>query len=122
MAQISIFAGNFAPQGWALCQGALMLVSQNQALFSLLGTIYGGDGRTTFALPDLRGRIPVGVGQGPGLNNINQGHKGGSETAQMTVQNMPTHSHTPNLKIGTTTAAPQRKYLPILHSASKPRL
>ncbi|HCQ16454.1 MAG TPA: phage tail protein, partial [Cryomorphaceae bacterium] len=66
LGEVRIFAGNFAPRGWAFCAGQLLAISQNSALFSLLGTTYGGDGRTTFALPDLRGRAPIGVGQGPG--------------------------------------------------------
>lgn len=77
--QLSVFAGTFAPRGWALCDGQLLAISQNQALFSLIGTIYGGDGRTTFALPDLRGRVVIGPGQGPGLTPRSQGKKGGTE-------------------------------------------
>ena len=75
--QITMFAGNFAPRGWALCNGQLLAISQNQALFSILGTTYGGDGRTTFGLPDLRGRVPMHAGQGPGLPNVRLGQKGG---------------------------------------------
>ncbi len=78
--QITIFAGNFPPRGWAFCDGQLLTVSSNDALFSLLGTIYGGDGITTFALPDLRGRLPMHQGQGPGLPGRSFGEKGGSET------------------------------------------
>src|SRR5215510_2856694 len=78
--EITIFAFNFAPKGWAFCQGQLLPIAQNTALFSLLGTTYGGDGRTTFALPDLRGRVPVGFGQGPGLSNYSLGQKSGAET------------------------------------------
>ena len=78
--EIRMFAGNFAPQGWAYCDGQLLAVSQNDALFSLLGTIYGGDGRTTFGLPDMRGRLPVHAGQGPGLSARQLGSKGGAET------------------------------------------
>lgn len=80
--EIIMFAGNFAPRGWAFCDGTMMPISQNQALFSLLGTTYGGDGRTTFALPDLRGRVPVhaGSGRGPGLTERKLGKKFGSET------------------------------------------
>jgi microcystin-dependent protein len=78
--EIMLFAGNFAPRGWALCDGSLLSISQNTALFSLLGTMYGGDGRTTFGLPDLRGRVPLHSGQGPGLANRIQGEQGGVET------------------------------------------
>ena len=91
--EIRIFAGNFAPRGWALCNGALMDVSQNTALFSLLGVTYGGDGRTTFALPDLRGRAPNNQGQGPGLSNYREGQKGGTETVTLNSSELPGHNH-----------------------------
>ena len=90
-----MFAGNFAPRGWAFCDGQLLAVSQNDALFSLLGTIYGGDGRTTFALPDLRGRLPIHAGQGPGLSQRRLGAKGGAENVTLTVNQLPNHSHVP---------------------------
>lgn len=80
IAEVILFAGNFAPRGWAFCDGQLLTISSNQALFSLIGTIYGGDGRTTFALPDLRGRVPLHAGNGPGLSDRSLGRKGGSET------------------------------------------
>lgn len=92
--EIRMFAGNFAPRGWAFCDGQLLAVSQNDALFSLLGTIYGGDGRTTFGLPDLRGRIPVHAGTGPGLSVRRLGAKGGEEKVTLTVTQLPSHSHT----------------------------
>ncbi|MHA1541609.1 MAG: tail fiber protein [Candidatus Hodarchaeales archaeon] len=82
LGEIVLFAGNFAPRGWAFCDGQLLPISQNTALFSILGTTYGGDGRTTFALPDLRGRVPVHAGTGPGLTPRPLGQKGGSETGQ----------------------------------------
>ena len=88
IAEIIMFGGNFAPRGWALCDGQLLPISQNQSLFSLLGTTYGGDGRTTFGLPDLRGRSPVHEGQGPGLSNINLGAKSGDPNSSL-----PQHSH-----------------------------
>jgi len=91
--EIRMFAGNFAPRGWAFCDGQLIAVSSNTALFSILGTIYGGDGRTTFALPDLRGRTPIGPGNGPGLSSYRLGQKGGTETFTLTTQNMPMHAH-----------------------------
>ena len=91
--EIRMFAGNFAPRGWAFCDGQLLAVSQNDALFSLLGTIYGGDGRTTFALPDARGRIPLHQGQGPGLSNRRLGAKGGAEKVTLTTNQLPSHSH-----------------------------
>jgi len=91
--EIRMFAGNFAPRGWAYCDGQLLAVSQNDALFSLLGTTYGGDGRTTFGLPELRGRIPIHAGTGPGLSPRRLGAKGGAEKATLTTNNLPTHSH-----------------------------
>lgn len=91
--EIRMFAGNFAPRSWAFCDGQLLAVSQNDALFSLLGTIYGGDGRTTFGLPDLRGRIPLHQGTGPGLSSRRLGAKGGSEKVTLTTNQLPNHSH-----------------------------
>lgn len=93
LAQIVMFAGNFAPRGWALCNGQLLPIASNQALFSLLGTTYGGDGRTTFALPDLRSRSPIHAGRGPGLSDIKLGQRGGIETKTLTVLELPNHFH-----------------------------
>lgn len=90
---IKIFGGNFAPTGWLSCEGQLLPIAQYDVLFSLLGTTYGGDGNTTFALPDLRGRMPVGQGNGAGLQPITLGQKGGSETVTLTMNNLPTHTH-----------------------------
>ena len=86
LGQIAIFAGNFAPRGWAFCDGTLLPISQNDALFSLLGTMYGGDGRTTFGLPDLRGRVAVHAGTGPGLTPRKVGQKWGQEQVAITPQ------------------------------------
>jgi len=94
--EIRLFAGNFAPRGWALCQGQLLSISQNNALFSILGTTYGGDGRTTFALPDLRGRVPIGNGQGPGLTNVTLGRKSGTENITISTSQLPSHNHRVN--------------------------
>lgn len=91
--EIRMFGFGFAPQGWALCNGQLLPIAQNAALFSLLGTTYGGDGQTTFALPDLRSRVPVGQGQGPGLSNYGQGQAGGAETVTLAAAQMPGHTH-----------------------------
>ncbi|KZK84504.1 Phage Tail Collar Domain protein [Pseudovibrio sp. Ad13] len=91
--EIKMFAGNFAPRGWAFCDGQLLAVSQNDALFSLFGTIYGGDGRITFGLPDLRGRLPMHAGQGSGLSNRRLGTKFGSENVTLMRGQIPTHSH-----------------------------
>jgi microcystin-dependent protein len=90
---IIMFAGNFAPRGWALCQGQLLSIAQNTALFSILGTTYGGNGQTTFALPDLRSRVPVGQGQGPGLSPWTLGEMNGSETVTLVASQMPAHNH-----------------------------
>jgi microcystin-dependent protein len=84
---------NFAPRGWAFCDGSLLPIAQYSALFSLLGTTYGGDGRTTFALPDLRGRVAVGAGQSPGLSQYQQGSKGGEETVTLNAQELASHTH-----------------------------
>lgn len=92
--QIIMFAGNFAPRGWAFCEGQLLAISTHQALFSILGTTYGGDGRTTFALPDLRGRAPIAPGQGPGLSPYRWGQRGGAETVTLQVSQIPPHTHT----------------------------
>ncbi|MEM0519600.1 MULTISPECIES: phage tail protein [Aequorivita] len=94
LGQIQAFGFNFAPRGWAHCNGQLLAISQNTALFSLLGTIYGGDGRTTFALPDLRGRAGLHFGQGPGLSDIRIGERGGVENHTLTTAQMPSHNHT----------------------------
>ncbi|NJN18300.1 MAG: phage tail protein [Oscillochloris sp.] len=94
LAEIYMFAGNFAPRGYAFCQGQLLAISSNTALFSLLGTTYGGNGQTTFALPDLRGRVPVGTGQGPGLSNVVLGEMSGAMSTTLTINNMPIHAHT----------------------------
>ncbi len=93
LASIMLFAGNFAPRGWAFCDGQLLPISQYSALFSLLGTTYGGDGRTTFALPDLRGRAPIGPRNGPGLSDYRLGAKGGVEHVTLNVSEIPSHSH-----------------------------
>ena len=92
--EIQMFGGTFAPRGWAFCNGQLLPVSQNDALFSLLGTIYGGDGRTTFALPDLRSRVPIHQGQGPGLSSRTIGQRLGAERDTLTINTMPSHAHT----------------------------
>ena len=94
IAEIVMFGGNFAPRGWAFCQGQLLSIAQNTALFSLLGTTYGGNGQTTFALPDLRGRVPIQQGSGPGLTPRVLGEQGGTETVTLQVTQMPAHTHT----------------------------
>lgn len=90
---ICIFAGNFAPRNYALAQGQLISILSNTALFSILGTTYGGDGQTTFGLPDLRGRVPIGAGNGPGLSNYSLGQKSGAQTVTLNTNQMPAHNH-----------------------------
>ena len=94
IAEIRIFAGNFAPRGWAFCNGQLLPIAQNTALFSLIGTTYGGDGRTTTALPNLKGRAPMHPGRGPGLTSRRLGQRGGVEMVSLTEAQMPSHTHT----------------------------
>ena len=91
--EISLFGGNFAPRNWAFCSGQLLSISQNTALFALIGTIYGGDGRTNFALPDLRSRAAVGAGNGPGLSSASLGQRAGTENATLTASELGAHSH-----------------------------
>ena len=91
--EIRLMPYSFAPRGWQLCDGSLLQIRQNTALFSLLGTRYGGDGQNTFAIPDLRGRAAVGMGQGPGLTNYPQGTKAGTEAVTLQLQQMPAHIH-----------------------------
>lgn len=92
--EIRMFGGSFAPAGWAFCQGQLMPISENETLYNLIGTIYGGDGQETFGLPDLQGRVPVHAGQGPGISQTYQlGEKGGVESVTLTTQQIPIHTH-----------------------------
>lgn len=93
LGEIRTFGFNFAPQGWAMCNGQVLSIAQNTALFALLGTIYGGDGVQTFALPDLRGRVGIHVGQGPGLSPRDQGEVLGEENVTLSVSEIPTHAH-----------------------------
>jgi microcystin-dependent protein len=93
IAEIRIFAGNFAPRSWAFCDGALLPIATNTALFSLVGTTYGGDGRTTFGLPDIQGRAVIGPGSGPGLTPRSLGVRGGTETETLTTAHLPAHTH-----------------------------
>jgi microcystin-dependent protein len=100
LGMIIVFPYNFPPRGWAFCQGQVLLIAQNTALFSLIGTTYGGDGQTTFALPDLRGRTVLSGGQGPGLSTYTLGQHSGQETVTLTLNQIPSHSHTGNVKVG----------------------
>jgi microcystin-dependent protein len=94
--EIRLFAGNFAPAGWMFCNGSLLSISEYEVLFVLIGTTYGGDGQQTFALPDLRSRVPIHLGQGVGLSNYVLGQKGGSETVTLTDSQIPAHVHVLN--------------------------
>lgn len=107
VAEIRIFACNFAPTGWAMCNGQILPISQNTALFSLLGTFYGGNGQSTFALPNLQANVAIGQGQGPGLSNRSLGEQGGSEFVTLLQSEMPSHAHSFNVTttVGTVTAA-----------------
>lgn len=106
VAEVRIVGFNFAPTGWAFCNGQMLLLSQNTALFSLLGTTYGGDGRTTFALPDLQGRMPMQPGQGPGLSSHVLGETGGSDSVALLVSQIPVHNHTVQSAAGSVTDKP----------------
>lgn len=111
--EVKMFAGNFAPVDWMFCQGQQLNIQQYQALYSILGTQYGGNGSTVFNLPDLRSRVPVGAGQGAGLANRPQGAKGGAETVTLTITQIPSHSHTVNgLSGGIETNTPKNNFLP----------
>ena len=106
VAEIRIFTGNFAPTGWAQCNGQLMPISQNTALFSLLGTFYGGDGKSTFALPNLQGSAPMQAGQGPGLSLRDLGEIGGEQTVTLLQTEMPAHAHTAQGSTGSDQTTP----------------
>jgi microcystin-dependent protein len=110
LGQIAIFSFSFAPRGWAFCNGQILQIAQNTALFSLLGTTYGGNGQTTFALPNLQGRAAVSQGQGPGLSPYSLGQVGGESTHTLTVQQMPSHTHGAKPSSDTTQLSPQGHY------------
>ena len=113
LAEVRIVGFNFAPRGWAFCDGQILPINQNQSLYSLLGTTYGGDGRTTFALPDLRGRTPIHVGASDGGSHHSQGQKSGEETHVLSVSEMPQHRHLPSgTSLPDTTPTPGPSVLP----------
>jgi len=103
--EIRLFGGNFAPRAWAFCDGQLLAINSNAALFSILGTTYGGDGRTTFALPDLRGRVAIGPRHGAGLSDYNLGERGGVEHVTLTQNQMPNHTHSAAVNLSTVSPA-----------------
>lgn len=113
IAYVTLFGGNFAPRNWALCQGQLLPISSNTALFSLLGTMYGGNGTTTFALPNLMSRTAVGAGQGPGLSLLQIGQTGGAELVTLTNATMPAHSHVVNYVIDVPAAVNSNSNSPV---------
>ena len=122
LAQVIGFAGNFAPRNWAFCHGQLLAINSNAALFSLLGTNYGGDGRTTFGLPDLRGRVMVGQGRGPGLAANVLGQTGGRENVTLTQAELPSHSHSATLHAESdvgTSGAPTNQLLGVITGNTK---
>lgn len=120
LGEIMLFAGNFAPTGYAFCEGQLLAIAQNTALFSILGTQYGGNGTTTFGLPDLRGRAPIHAGQGPGLPNYAQGQFGGETAHTLTLAEMPQHSHAAFADTGNGTTSSPSGALPAHDPAGTP--
>lgn len=111
LGEVILFGGNYAPRGWAFCDGQLLPISQNSALFSILGTTYGGDGYTTFALPDLRGRAPIHAGSGPGLSDRRLGLRSGAETTTLNTLNLPSHNHTISAAEEGNTDVPNNNYI-----------
>ena len=120
--EVKLFAGNYAPPGWLICDGRLLPIAEYDILFTLIGTTYGGDGQENFALPDLRGRVPQGSGSGPGLSNRIIGGPGGAAQTSLSLQNMPSHNHSTQLMVNdqrATTATPSAStYLTTSGSAS----
>jgi microcystin-dependent protein len=110
LGEIRMFGGNFAPEGWAFCNGQIMAIEENTALFSLIGTYYGGDGVTTFALPNLQSRIPIHQGQGAGLSSYQVGQAGGTENVTLATQQMPQHNHSATASAGGGVSNPANSY------------
>ena len=120
LGQLLLVPYNFAPLGWAFCNGQLLSIAQNTALFSLLGTTYGGDGKSTFALPDLRGRVPLSAGQGPGLSLYDLGQAGGVEAVTLNLSQIPAHSHSVNAQSGDAADTSPQNNLPAAGGAYNP--
>ena len=114
LGEIRPVAFNFAPHAWTFCNGQILPINQNQALFSLLGTTYGGNGTTSFQLPDLRSRVPLGAGQGPGSSNFSLGERSGSEAVTLSVTNIPSHNHRVNVS-GTASSSTPVGNVPATH-------
>ncbi|MEN3748292.1 tail fiber protein [Sphingomonas sp. HF-S3] len=112
LGEIRPFAGDFAPRDWHLCDGSLLSIAQNSALYALLGVVYGGDGITTFGLPDLRGRIPISQGQGPGLSPRSIGDQGGTESVTLTTQEIPAHTHSASATVTSATSSQPAQLVP----------
>jgi microcystin-dependent protein len=119
IAQIFMFGGNFAPRNTQFCSGQIVSIATNTALFALLGTTFGGNGSTTFALPDLRGRVPMGSGTGPGLTSRTLGEAGGTETITLLVNNLPSHTHTATLNVSSAAATATSPSGNVLASAER---
>ena len=111
LAEIRMVGFTFAPRGWAFCDGQILPINQNQALYSLLGTTYGGDGRVSFALPDLKGRVPIHVGNSGSGQTYNEGQKGGSETHTLNINELPGHSHTIQVADAGNSVSPVNNYM-----------
>jgi microcystin-dependent protein len=121
LGEIMLFAGTFAPRGWAFCNGQLLPINQNQALFALLGTTYGGNGQTTFALPDLRDRLPIHFGQGPGLTSRVLGERSGATTHTLLLAELPSHNHTIQASSGFGTSITPTAMFPARNQAVIPQ-
>lgn len=121
LGEIMLWGGTFAPRGWAFCNGQLLPINQNTALFSILGTTYGGDGFTNFALPDLRGRVPIHFGQGPGLSSRTLGSKGGEESHTLLLTELPSHTHVARGSSATGTSAVPTGMFPARSAAHVPQ-
>jgi len=118
LGEIRLFGGNFNPRGWAFCAGQLLPISENDALYALLGTTFGGDGQVTFGLPDLRGRIPIGQGTGAGLSSYVVGQESGTETVTLITNQIPTHTHTVSASSADATATTPTNAVPARPSSA----
>jgi microcystin-dependent protein len=122
LGEIKMFAGNFAPRSYAFCSGQILAIAQNTALFSILGTTYGGNGQTTFALPNLQGRVPIHAGQGPGLSTYSLGQVGGTETVTLNINQIPSHTHLLTANNGPGTSAAPANNMVLAGSTARDRV